>query len=191
MKAHISYSDEKGFVKRTSSGSGSINIVEISLFKNKKILIDNNGSFLGIVEIDNETWKDIGQIYEFDGIVFGLNFPDSIKQNVSLVNREDQYFLLQVVQLSREELDEMRLIQEFSLDQNKFLEKNISDLDLSPRLYNCLNAIKFNFMKDVLVYEREHRHVGLLKLRNFGSKNLTELEELFKKVDIPFGRNRT
>ena len=63
---------------------------------------------------------------------------------------------------------------------NKILEKTINKLNLSVATYNCLNRAKIRTVADILqTGERD-----LLRVRNFGKSNLSEVKEKLKSLGI-------
>ena len=63
-----------------------------------------------------------------------------------------------------------------SSGNNSFLQKRIGDIDFSVRTYNCLRAQEpeVDTISDLIKLSKS----DLLKLRNFGTKSLGEIEEL-------------
>ena len=69
------------------------------------------------------------------------------------------------------------------LQIRKLLKKNLEDLDLSVRAYNCLKAAKIDTLGELVQYDSNE----LLKFRNFGKKSLVELEDLLQVHGLTFG----
>lgn len=80
------------------------------------------------------------------------------------------------------------VVEEFDDDMihmRALLRTKLTEHDLSVRALNCLKAADIETLGDLVQNEKS----TLLKLRNFGKKSLTEIEELFEKYDISFGMN--
>jgi DNA-directed RNA polymerase subunit alpha len=60
-------------------------------------------------------------------------------------------------------------------EQERFLEAPLEDLDLSVRLFNCLKAAKFSTLGEV----KKLTLSDLMKFRNFGQKNIAEINTVF------------
>jgi DNA-directed RNA polymerase subunit alpha len=85
-------------------------------------------------------------------------------------------------------VDEISLSEEFdesSLHTRQLLKQKLIDMDLSVRALNCLKSADIETMGDLVAIHKS----DLLKLRNFGRKSLTELEELVKSRGLEFGMN--
>lgn len=65
----------------------------------------------------------------------------------------------------------------------QLLKSKLSGLDLSVRALNCLNAAGVDTLGDLVSLSRS----DLMKIRNFGKKSLTELDELLATLNLSFG----
>ena len=65
------------------------------------------------------------------------------------------------------------------------LKTKIVDLDISIRLLNCLKAGNIETLADLISYQKH----DLLKIRNFGKRSLTEVEDLLISKGLKFGSN--
>ena len=72
---------------------------------------------------------------------------------------------------------------EDSLHMRQLLKSKLSGLDLSVRALNCLNAAGVDTLGDLVSLSRS----DLMKIRNFGKKSLTELDELLATLNLSFG----
>lgn len=66
---------------------------------------------------------------------------------------------------------------------NKNLLKNIDELELSVRAYNCLKNANIKTIAD-LVQKTEH---SMLRTKNFGRKSLSEIKEILSDMGLHFG----
>lgn len=68
---------------------------------------------------------------------------------------------------------------------NDMLAKQIDELDLSVRSYNCLKSANINTIGDLLRYDKD----ALMKIKNFGKKSLTEISEKLSLYDLSLASN--
>jgi len=73
------------------------------------------------------------------------------------------------------------------LHMRQLLKTKLVDLDLSVRALNCLKAADVDTLGDLVKFNKN----DLLKLRNFGKKSLTELEDLLEAMSLSFGMDIT
>ena len=64
--------------------------------------------------------------------------------------------------------------------QQKVLEMNIDDMDLSVRSYNCLKRAGIQTVEDLIKRTEE----DMLKVRNLGRKSLDEVLEKIKSYGL-------
>ena len=74
-------------------------------------------------------------------------------------------------------------LDEESLRMRHLLLTKLSDVGLSVRAYNCLNAADIDTFADLVSYSRNE----LMKFRNFGKKSLNEIDQLVEKMKLQFG----
>lgn len=97
-----------------------------------------------------------------------------------------QHFMLfsdENIKLKTEEPERKKDVDENYLQMRKLLKTPLTDLDLSVRAFNCLKAAEVKTLGDLVSYNI----ADLLKLRNFGKKSLSELEELVAEKGLTFG----
>ena len=63
------------------------------------------------------------------------------------------------------------------------LDKNIDELELSVRAYNCLKAANLKTIRELIIFKEDE----LLKFRNFGKKSLNEIKEILEKMELSLG----
>ncbi|MDY6122342.1 MAG: DNA-directed RNA polymerase subunit alpha [Porphyromonas sp.] len=69
------------------------------------------------------------------------------------------------------------------LEIQELLNRQLKDFDLSVRALNCLRAAEVETLGELVRCTK----ADLLKVRNFGRKSLTELEDLFEQFNLSFG----
>ena len=62
--------------------------------------------------------------------------------------------------------------------------KRLVDCDLSVRTLNCLKGADIDTIGDLVQYDK----TDLLRLRNFGKKSLTELDDFLASIGQEFGQ---
>ena len=73
------------------------------------------------------------------------------------------------------------------LHMRQLLKTKLIEMDLSVRALNCLKAADVNTLANLVT----HNRIDLLKLRNFGKKSLTELDDLLDNMGLNFGMDIT
>lgn len=77
-----------------------------------------------------------------------------------------------------------------NVDAKKLIERSLKDIDLSVRAFQALEAHKLNSIKAIMIEHQKEKGFsmsstspvsGLLKLRNFGSNTLVEIEKLLNE----------
>ncbi len=69
------------------------------------------------------------------------------------------------------------------LHMRQLLKTKLVDLNLSVRALNCLKAADVETLGDLVQYNK----TDLLKFRNFGTKSLSELDDLLESLNLSFG----
>lgn len=101
-----------------------------------------------------------------------------VKENsrLSIKNAELQDYISKIPEYKKKEIDNL-------IDQTGILSKDITELDLSMRIVNCLVQYNIRTLGAIVRYEKK----AFLKLTNFGRKSLTELEEMVRWHGLHFG----
>ncbi|GAD04983.1 DNA-directed RNA polymerase subunit alpha [Porphyromonas crevioricanis] len=92
---------------------------------------------------------------------------------------ENNFSVVEEAQVSEEAVE----LSEEDMEMQEILNRPLTEFDLSVRALNCLRAADVDTMGDLVKCTK----ADLLKVRNFGRKSLTELEELFEKCNLSFG----
>ena len=67
-----------------------------------------------------------------------------------------------------------------SQETNAELDKQIEDLDLSVRSYNCLKRAGIHSVRQLVEYSEN----DLLNIRNFGAKSIEEVKDKLISMDL-------
>ena len=69
--------------------------------------------------------------------------------------------------------------------QQKILDMNIDDMDLSVRSYNCLKRAGINSVAELVQRNQE----DMMKVRNLGRKSLEEVEQKLQDLGLSLRQN--
>ena len=166
----------------------------VSAEKNKEVNKDMKLSFpIGYIPIDsiftpvkkasyNVESARVGQNINFDKLVLDVttNGAFSAVEIVSLAAKVLDDHIKMFVDLS-ETMGKMDILVSREEDkQQKVLEMNIDDMDLSVRSYNCLKRAGIQTVEDLIAKTEE----DMLKVRNLGRKSLDEVLEKIKSYGL-------
>lgn len=133
----------------------------------------------------------VEQKTDFEKLIFEITTDGSVHPKEALKKAAKvliHHFILFSEDRITMNVDEISLSEEFdesSLHTRQLLKQKLIDMDLSVRALNCLKSADIETMGDLVAIHKS----DLLKLRNFGRKSLTELEELVKSRGLEFGMN--
>lgn len=133
----------------------------------------------------------VEQKTDFEKLIFEITTDGSVHPKEALKKAAKvliHHFILFSEERITMNVDEISLSEEFdetSLRIRQLLKQKLIDMDLSVRALNCLKSADIETMGDLVAIHKN----DLLKLRNFGRKSLTELEELVKSRGLEFAMN--
>lgn len=133
----------------------------------------------------------VEQKTDFEKLIFEITTDGSVHPKEALKKAAKvliHHFILFSEERITMNVDEISLSEEFdetSLRIRQLLKQKLIDMDLSVRALNCLKSADIETLGDLVAIHKN----DLLKLRNFGRKSLTELEELVKSRGLEFGMN--
>ena len=125
----------------------------------------------------------VEQKTDFEKLIFEITTDGSVHPKEALKKAAKvliHHFILFSEERITMNVDEISLSEEFdetSLRIRQLLKQKLIDMDLSVRALNCLKSADIETMGDLVAIHKN----DLLKLRNFGRKSLTELEELVNR----------
>ena len=166
----------------------------VSAEKNKEVNRELKLSYpIGYIPIDsiftpvkkvsyNVESARVGQNINFDKLVLDVetNGAFSAVEIVSLAAKVLDDHIKMFVDLS-ETMGKMDILVSREEDkQQKVLEMNIDDMDLSVRSYNCLKRAGIQTVEDLIKRTEE----DMLKVRNLGRKSLDEVLEKIKSYGL-------
>lgn len=79
-----------------------------------------------------------------------------------------------------EEVEEISIFAPEGTETNAELDKQIEDLDLSVRSYNCLKRAGIHSVRQLVEFSEN----DLLNIRNFGAKSIEEVKDKLISMDL-------
>ena len=81
-----------------------------------------------------------------------------------------------------EQVEEPSIFAAGQTDDNTELDKQIEDLDLSVRSYNCLKRAGIHSVRQLVEFSEN----DLLNIRNFGVKSIEEVKDKLESMGLSF-----
>ena len=103
---------------------------------------------------------------------------DAVCQSANIINQHMMAFLS--LDESNEEVEVTSIFAPEGPSKNTELEKQIEDLDLSVRSYNCLKRAGIHSVRQLVEYSEN----DLLNIRNFGAKSIEEVKDKLQSMDL-------
>ncbi len=159
--------------------------------------IDNerDGDPIGIIRIDSlyspvrrcakavEPCR-VGQHTDYDRLVLevetngSVSPRDAVVEAANIVNQHMSAFMLLADE--SEPIDESSIFVQGTEDENTELDKQIEDLDLSVRSYNCLKRAGIHSVRQLVEFSEN----DLLNIRNFGVKSIEEVKDKLEAMGL-------
>jgi DNA-directed RNA polymerase subunit alpha len=150
---------------------------------------------IGIVHIDSlfspvrrctmsVTDTRVGQRTDYDKLVLEVETngsvtpQDAVVRASNIINQHMDAFLA----LSDEEVvnEAPSIFAPEGMGKNTELEKQVEDLDLSVRSYNCLKRAGIHSVRQLVEFSEN----DLLNIRNFGAKSIEEVKDKLQSMDL-------
>ena len=145
---------------------------------------------IGIIHVDslfspvrrctmNVTNTRVGQRTDYDKLVLEIETDGSVTPTealLSAVNIINQYmgaFMTLAEAEGEEEIEVVSIFAPEGQESNAELDKQIEDLDLSVRSYNCLKRAGIHSVRQLVEFSEN----DLLNIRNFGAKSIEEVKD--------------
>lgn len=145
---------------------------------------------IGIIHVDslfspvrrctmNVTNTRVGQRTDYDRLVLEIETDGSctpteaLLRAVNIVNQYMGAFLTLAESDVEEELEVQSIFAPEGPETNAELDKQIEDLDLSVRSYNCLKRAGIHSVRQLVEFSEN----DLLNIRNFGAKSIEEVKD--------------
>ena len=108
---------------------------------------------------------------------------DALKEAAKILIHHFMLFSDEKITLETTDVDGNEEFDEEVLHMRQLLKTKLVDMDLSVRALNCLKSADVETLGELVVFNK----TDLLKIRNFGRKSLTELDELLAGLNLSFG----
>ncbi len=131
----------------------------------------------------------VEQVTDYEKLVIeiqtdgSIHPKDALKEAAKILIHHFMLFSDEKISLEVPEGDGNEEFDEEVLHMRQLLKTKLTDLELSVRALNCLKAADVTTLGELV---SNHR-LDLLKVRNFGKKSLTELEEKLESLNLNFG----
>lgn len=145
---------------------------------------------IGIIHVDslfspvrrctmNVTNTRVGQRTDYDKLVLEVETDgsvtptDAVLQAVNIINQYMGAFMTLAELDGDEEVEVVSIFAPEGQESNAELDKQIEDLDLSVRSYNCLKRAGIHSVRQLVEFSEN----DLLNIRNFGAKSIEEVKD--------------
>ena len=152
---------------------------------------------IGIIHVDslfspvrrctmNVTDTRVGQRTDYDKLVLEVETDGSIDPTeavcraANIINQYMGAFLALAATGEEEEGEAPSIFAPEGQESNAELDKQIEDLDLSVRSYNCLKRAGIHSVRQLVEFSEN----DLLNIRNFGAKSIEEVKDKLISMDL-------
>ncbi len=152
---------------------------------------------IGIIHVDslfspvrrctmNVTDTRVGQRTDYDRLVLEVETDGSItpteavSRAANIINQYMAAFLNLIESNDEEESETPSIFAPEGQESNAELDKQIEDLDLSVRSYNCLKRAGIHSVRQLVEFSEN----DLLNIRNFGTKSIEEVKDKLISMDL-------
>ncbi len=128
----------------------------------------------------------VGQRTDYDRLVLEVETDGSVApteavcRGANIVNQYMGAFLSLANDEEETEIEEVSIFAPESTETNAELDKQIEDLDLSVRSYNCLKRAGIHSVRQLVEFSEN----DLLNIRNFGAKSIEEVKDKLISMDL-------
>jgi len=127
----------------------------------------------------------VGQMTNYDRLILEVWTDGSITPKEAIINAAGilQDYLQLFIDFTEEVEVEEPVLDEKTEKLKELLSKPVSELDLSVRAANCLEAANIITIGDLITRSESE----MLKFRNFGKKSLQEIKEALSRMGLTLG----
>jgi DNA-directed RNA polymerase subunit alpha len=128
----------------------------------------------------------VGKRTDYDRLVLevetdgSITPTDAVCRGANIINQYMGAFLSIADEGVEEELESVSIFAPENTETNAELEKQIEDLDLSVRSYNCLKRAGIHSVRQLVEFSEN----DLLNIRNFGAKSIEEVKDKLISMDL-------
>lgn len=158
------------------------NIVNDYLFGTniKDIAHNNHLSSNRTIQIINNAFEILNTLRPYDEV---LTENDMLKAENSSLKRQIVALQAELQTCASFNEEVIEQITDEDYHYHELFHKKLEDLHLSTRTLKSLQSADINKIGELVQYDK----LELLKLRNFGKKSLTEIEDIIEDMDLYFG----
>lgn len=128
----------------------------------------------------------VGQHTDYDRLVLEVETDGAVTPSEAVVeaaNIIDQHMgAFMALSEEDEEAEEVSIFAAGETNDNTELDKQIEDLDLSVRSYNCLKRAGIHSVRQLVEFSEN----DLLNIRNFGVKSIEEVKDKLESMGLGF-----
>ncbi len=128
----------------------------------------------------------VGQRTDYDKLVLEVETDGSIRptdaicRGANIINQYMGAFLSLADADDEEDVEVASIFAPENTETNAELDKQIEDLDLSVRSYNCLKRAGIHSVRQLVEFSEN----DLLNIRNFGAKSIEEVKDKLISMDL-------
>ena len=128
----------------------------------------------------------VGQRTDYDRLVLevetdgSISPTDAVCQGANIINQYMGAFLALGERDEEAEVEAVSIFAPEGTESNAELDKQIEDLDLSVRSYNCLKRAGIHSVRQLVEFSEN----DLLNIRNFGAKSIEEVKDKLISMDL-------
>lgn len=128
----------------------------------------------------------VGQRTDYDKLILEVETDGSITpteavcRGANIINQYMGAFMALAGVEEEAELEEVSIFAPENTETNAELDKQIEDLDLSVRSYNCLKRAGIHSVRQLVEFSEN----DLLNIRNFGAKSIEEVKDKLISMDL-------
>lgn len=155
------------------------------------IPVDSLFSPVTKVSFDVENTR-VGQVIDYERLILEIWTDGSVTPQEALTRaaktlREPLAIFINYEEKAegKEEEKEQGQEDKGTIDLQDALNRNVDELELSVRAYNCLKNVNIKTIRDLV----QKTDAELLKTRNFGRKSLNEIKEILEHMGLSLGMN--
>lgn len=128
----------------------------------------------------------VGQRTDYDKLVLevetdgSVSPTDAVCRAANIVNQYMGAFMSLSAEEGEEEVEVASIFAPEDTESNAELDRQIEDLDLSVRSYNCLKRAGIHSVRQLVDFSEN----DLLNIRNFGAKSIEEVKDKLISMDL-------
>ena len=126
----------------------------------------------------------VGQHTDYDRLVLEVETNGAVEPRAAVIEAsniiQQHMAAFMALSTSDEEIEEVSIFAASTDDENTELDKQIEELDLSVRSYNCLMRAGIHTVRQLVDFSEN----DLLNIRNFGVKSIEEVKDKLESMGL-------